>query len=396
MMTTRLVQIFTVIFLSLVHAQMPPEKITGRWNLAELAAPANNLVWTTPAQLATVNATLKSVQTIVNSSSALNPPMGIELKCYGELREWLATEGIAHPAGAPIPFRLEMNFFRLFQDCPACPVERAGEASGWVGVLVNDIAVLLEPFSKDSTGWKMWLAPRRIGTEHGFPVYESRGGSVALTKITEPMWLPVSQQDFLKFRIEEMKRELSQAKRVQTRAPGEQESTMAEMRQAVRDLARIDPKAAQEMQKTLDETARQLRENAPAQSQEWEEGLAKSRQIVRALEAELAGLTAPQRLAPAYFTNARADLETVEEEERVNRLQIREQGRLSGLVDNGEASGRMVVTINPNFFNRHLPRTAVQLLVVKNSKTDDLVVEALRKRAYATVNWPALFELVQP
>lgn len=396
MMTRRLVSILAAIFLSLAHAQVPPEKITGRWNLAELAAPTNNLVRTAPAQLATVNATLKRVQTIFNSSSALNPPMGVELKCYGELREWLATEGVAHPAGAPIPFRLELNFFRLFQDCPTCPIERAVEASGWVGVLVNDIAVLLEPFSKDSTGWKMWLAPRRIGTEHGFPVYESHGGSVALTKITAPMWLPVNQQDFLKFRIEEMNHELSQAQKVHTRAPSEQESTMAEMRQAMRDLARIDPQAAQEMQKTLDETTRQLRENAPAQSKEWEEGLAKSRQIVRALEAELAGLSASQRLAPAYFTSARADLEGFEEEERVNRLQIREQGRLSGLVDNGEASGRMVVTINPNFFNRQRPRTAVQLLVVKHRKTQDPIVQALRKEAYATVNWPALFELVQP
>lgn len=145
-----------------------------------------------------------------------------------------------------------------------------------------------------------------------------------------------------------MKSELSQAEKVLARAPSEQEHTLAEIRQAMREL-----------------------------------------------EAELAGLSAQQRLAPAYFTNARADLEGFEEE-RVNRLQIREPGRLSGLVDSGEALGRMVVVINPNFFNCNLPRPAVQLLVVKHVKTQDLVVEALRKRAYATVNWQALFELVQP
>jgi len=56
----------------------------------------------------------------------------------------------------------------------------------------------------------------------------------------------------------------------------------------------------------------------------------------------------------------------------------------------------MVVMINPNFFNRNLPRTAVQLLVMKHSKTQDPVVDSFRKRLYETVNWQALFDLVQP
>ena len=115
---------------------------------------------------------------------------------------------------------------------------------------------------------------------------------------------------------------------------------------------------------------------------------------MRDLEAEHAGLSAQQRSAPAYWGSVRADLEGFGR--RVNRLQILEKGRLLGLVNSGEALGRMVVMINPNFFNRNLPRTAVQLLVMKHSKTQDPVVDSFRKRLYETVNWQALFDLVQP
>jgi hypothetical protein len=67
-------------------------------------------------------------------------------------------------------------------------------------------------------------------------------------------------------------------------------------------------------------------------------------QFVKGYEKELAALSSAERQQPAYY------------------LRANDQPMLSGLVKAGTPWARLVVTPNPDYFNRSLPRTAIQLI----------------------------------
>ena len=68
--------------------------------------------------------------------------------------------------------------------------------------------------------------------------------------------------------------------------------------------------------------------------------------MVKNMEAELAGLSPEKRKAPAYF--------------------ISQQRMMLGppIVDKSEPDARPLVMVNPDYFDKSLPRTAVQLIVI--------------------------------
>jgi hypothetical protein len=67
-------------------------------------------------------------------------------------------------------------------------------------------------------------------------------------------------------------------------------------------------------------------------------------QFLRGYEKELAALSPSERQQPAYY------------------LRPNDQPMLSGLVKADARGARLVVTANPDYFNRSLPRTAIQLI----------------------------------
>lgn len=182
-----------------------------------------------------------------------------------------------------------------------------------------------EPAEMEDEQGLYFLAPKVVGDLQGFPIYDT--AVVIVVKSQKPLWVPVSQERFLRNAIRRAQEFLEA-----------QEKDKKEM------LEHMPPDMVSQAEKDW----RDAQEGTRALLAEYPGDIRFLRaDYVKALTQELASLSPEQRAAQAYYCQ---DWKTTR--------------RPSGLLDPGSPKARPVVSPNPDFFNPALPRTAIQVIVV--------------------------------
>jgi len=153
-----------------------------------------------------MSATLQRIDAIFRHVPSLGPPP------EGVLIGVHATVG-SYPTWTPaqfpyrrdvVPARYSVGFLHpgLFCSQGNCRVDQ-GEASGGVGVYINTPHMAFERPLAERKPDAMYGAPRRIGTVAGFPLYDLDDGIVVLTKREQPLWIPVTQEEWVRSKLRE-------------------------------------------------------------------------------------------------------------------------------------------------------------------------------------------------
>jgi len=191
---------------------------------------------------------------------------------------------------------------------------------------------------------------------------------IVLTHVRRPFWLPVSRERYLNELIHEQQGEAKRAGarpiamgdnlRMLLSLDSTHKSVAPAMKAEYEQKKKTDPKDAErEYQQFLDE-GRELDSSIAAErahATDHPEVNAVAGGVLNDLQAELAALTPAQRAAPAYWSGAAQNA--------------------SHLVDGPGPGVEQIVTPNPAFYDRTLPRTAAQMVSIEGDLTE-------RDRAY--------------
>ncbi|MDR7489635.1 MAG: hypothetical protein QN158_11895 [Armatimonadota bacterium] len=290
--------------------------VRGRWRPWK-APTVNSLARLPAAERQAFAAALTRLAEPFRRVPPLNPPMGFEVAPYR------AIEG-----GRPIRGVMWLAWYPYLRSCSTCPHSVYSDFLASFLLYVNDVEALFEvPHDKvaaDESG-TLYREPRRLADLAGFPRYEQgvRNTAVVITRRPAPILVPVSQARVIRARIREVAQEAARYERA-------------------RD--------------------------------EWRARAARERQ--RALEAELAALSPPERAAPAYCCYG--------------------SSRPSGLSAPDDPQARRVVAVNPALFDRAAPPQAFQLLIVEGRppRNPDDPLRPAFDAVWATVDWRAFLAML--
>ena len=238
---------------------------------------------------------------------------------------------------------LEINLMPyLFDDGEI--VRKAGSS---VVFYFNDPRSLLGlPINSDLDDF--YLSPVKIAEFMGYPIYmNERGEAIVIYKGREPLFLPVSQDEYLTALISaEAKKEKEHPQTVTV------DDNLIEMELAYQQLLKMDKAAAADFKKEMD----RFRKDA-SQRRETE-------QLSSAYKIELAKLSPAQRKQPAYYAV----------------YAMEKYGNLSGLVPENE-TGESQPVVKPNLE-----------ALAKNSNEIHLIVCRWRLSSDAQRGSPRLYE----
>lgn len=282
---------------------------------------------------------LTKIYEIFSRSKPLNPPVGFEVTRYRLISQ-----------GTPIPSSFSMMFFGYYRTGPGKPVQALGETAATIYVFINKISVLREsdyPVGGDEKG-NFVYGPASTSNGLGYPVYHRAPGlkpfeRIVLTNIKRPLFVPVSRERYLRSLIQKEEEEL-------------QRFTSSY------------------------NTAKQNKQDVT----HYEFNLKIKREQKKAYEDELAAMSPEQRNSQAWHPHYR---------------QLYKGGPISsGLTEPGYMDARPLVTVNEEFFDRSLPRTAFQLIVVEvpSKLTADIYVNTIPEKVLANLDWKALEGLLAP
>lgn len=133
----------------------------------------------------------------------------------------------------------------------------------------------------------IFLCPQKTADFNGFPVYQTdRGEATVISKKKIPLFIPVSQEEYLKALIEK------EEKNEQKYSPPDHQAQLQEMEQTYQKLLKIDQEAAREFRQQTSEFID--KENAQRID------------LVSILKNELSGMAADEKKRPAYYGGASA------------------------------------------------------------------------------------------
>lgn len=167
----------------------------------------------------------------------------------------------------------------------------------------------------------VYLEPEKKGEVQGFPIYN---GLIVMTRSQKPLWVPVSRERVLRAMIREAEQSEAEEQKVIAKAPPQQRERMLQYRSEMREgLARKGPARLWVLP---GERARMLKE-----------------------ELESLG--------------AKGD-----EDAYVNRQEclVPERKTASCLVEAGTTGATRLVIPNPDFYDRTLPKSAIQRIAIRD------------------------------
>ena len=301
---------------------------------------------------------LGTVLELFQAIPALRPPMGVELRPSRSIR----SVGRRNAATRVVHSWLLIQVFHP-------TLEVAGEASASVRVEVNSLTPLLYdaagPVIGDSVG-PIFLEPLLVGEVSGNRIYQTHNTAcVAVLKAHDrPLWLPVSQERFLRAQIADIRGKSHEADSTVSEALAEQREADKEIDEMIRRLRATDPAAADKLERDI-AVMRQEAEAGVGQMNELTGGW------IGELEAQLAAMSPAERARPAYLTGGGKGLEL--------------------LADPGEEGARALVAPNAEYFDADDDLTAFQLLTVRMSDVaehppETTIIDAVRRG----LNWEAL------
>ena len=352
--------------------------VTGGWVRSKTLH--RGPVQLTPDETSDFGKKLQGIVDVFRAHPSLNHPKGFHV------RSSMAVA--AHAPGAPEPDQLltakVVVALRAYVRNRTTGDVWQSRREATVEVAVNTLPLGL-PYAEDQNG-PMYLEPVVVGELAGASVYE--GGAVLLTRITRPMFLPVTKERYLRSQIEAARQGLSDYEGA--RAHGAPEGSWADEKdeairvfeKSLRGVVKRDPAHADELRKDflarLDATESAKQQEGAYYRVDTQAGIESFAKRIQRLEQELASLSPDARQAPAYIGRA--------------------TDRPSLLAEPGP-DARRLVTPNPDYFDRGLGRTSLQTLSISAPQLNQRRFFRSLLRIRATVrdqlDYPKLQTLVE-
>jgi hypothetical protein len=306
---------------------------------------------------------LQRLKDLLLAQPALNPPRGVEFN--GDIRiAWTSLCPEPPCPNVSVASNLHARFLEYFEynGKPALP----NEAEAVMDLHINDPEETLGSSNlaasmKNLKGrWVFFQLPK-IGEIQGYPLYRNYPDNLnilILTKSPKPYWLPLTQEEFLQMKIRDTEEELAKMAKVSHDPAGDayrqwvagQPERNKIHREVYEQTKKTNPqwaeKSLEESEKTeatVTEGLRKYMEKNPPQARSYLE-LAFERRLARH-KAVLASMTPGQRQAQVRYFPSRDPIEP-------------------DLLPLDSELGTPLVIANPNFMNRSLPPTAIQLIAV--------------------------------
>lgn len=331
-----------------------------------------------------MNDRAKRMIDIFRSAAPLKPPHGYLVVVGGAL-----CGDFSCPAGAPGTAEMSVLMHPYLRNNKTGVISQAGLKFDGVSidVEVNEPRVAWRAYDAHAN---LYLEPQITGHVAGYPVYEHR--YLVMTKNPRPIYIPLSQEEFIRGRIAREKGLLGDTR--ETIAKGSplqqwlanKKATMEGFEQGNAIVARTDPdkakKQREEFLRGIDETERALRSQESKNMGALTDASSGESNAIRQLEVELAGLSPRERAAPAYLPTGR-----------------NKSTRTSGLASGPDgANTQMLIVPNPQFFDRTLPRTAIQIIAIdlpgmRDNEPDD-AADSVRVAVRGALDYGRLAELL--
>lgn len=260
---------------------------------------------------------LDQICSIITSWDSIAPPQGVKVFCSG-------FDNLLEIYFLPYLFE-EGNRF-------------ASEGGPNLSITVNDLNAIWD--SPIVSG--IFLCPQKKKDFHGYPVYQNDHQEVVIVyKKTIPLFIPVSQEDYLKALIaKEDKNEPKDLKSDYMKA-------LKEMEKVYEELLKTNAEAAKEFKQGIAEFKNEIAKNGN------QTGVT---DLTALLKKELSALSAEERNRPAYYAGA---------------LAMEEFQNVSGLVPYvSREKGDALVRPNPSLTDNS-PTNQIQLLVISCSIRQD-------------------------
>jgi hypothetical protein len=264
------------------------------------------------------NSTLDEIAGIAQRWDKLSPPQGFRASFLKFLDVGFNSAIYESPQDDALPYytsRLEIVCEPFYKSESGQPqVAQIGIGSVATVIINNPYAVVGTPLIED-----IYVCPHQTADFYGYPIYQTNRDEITVASNKQiPLFLPVSQQEYLQAHIDFWEFEIEKNKAEQEK-PENQLSTKATvdvekaerqkaMDEAYRELLKFDKAAAEELKKSSIEFEAQLAEGmlnnpeaAISKSDVLEKGNSLAQQTLAALRAELASLTPDQRKKQAHY-----------------------------------------------------------------------------------------------
>lgn len=317
----------------------------------------------TRAEDAAFNAHLKKILDIILEQPCLKPPRGTELR--GWLRNWHSQACLKEPCrGVPVVGQGKLYFHRLLEGSNG-KVFPIIEADGSLSFSINDLEEALgrfRTFGRDSRGRLIMVLPEPYGDINGAALFRKGGWRTEIVVIARgdrPWWAPVSREEFLRASIRDLEKEAAKMGTISS-APNsdlyrkwiaEGPKRRKEAEQMYRELKKTNPSAAETIREQSTKLEAEMTERFRQESER--EAARAPRQMFNPLEARLQfhrevlkSMSPEERTAPAYYLQKENPLEPE-------------------LAPPGSMQGEPLAVINHDYFDRSLPRTAIQIMTVR-------------------------------
>lgn len=327
-----------------------------------------------PAEAKKLEGKLHQIRDLILATPALKNLRGYDWATFTTVKDHVDA---SHPVVASVTYVV----FPYSKD-PSSGKPVSAEEGPPLTIHINDPEAILGQgaFRMDPEA-RFSAEPPSSGQPKGFPIFA--GQFVVMSKRNQPVFLPVSQERYLKRLVERARAELNAMNARFKDVPEDPAATKREVeaRQAVLNTIRAQQeKRWADMQSTSPDRVAAERaqfdvaeKKALEEIEEFKNSTPRQRYLkhdedkLKALEAELAGLSPAQRSATAY----------------IPRTSNRD--RASGLAPQGVTDGTRIVTINPALFDPKKPKSAIQLIILGttmyNPRLFDQVQQQLDKTA---------------
>lgn len=353
-----------------------------------------------PGEYAAVSELVKNISSIFRASKALNPPTGIAVEVVPSFADNFWREEVPF---WPEPLRIHVVFYRLFKDCPTCPINKADQDSGGFYLEINSPFVLMEASQVNEQKLPMFARMhnlfRSVGAAHGFPAYENEW--MLLTKSNTPIWLPVSRGEYMRRLLKQERARLKENENLLGEPSVTQtDRHLSEMEKDLKELEKIDPATARQLRENMRKSGSQIAAQSGEDQLQRQEGLKRNREHVSSLENELAAMS-PKTLKSQACVAANP-LPSMEE--GIVSSQGAWGGKNSSMLVSDEPIGQRVVIANKNYFTRKPQADTIKFMAVRSyqggdltsSEVNDPFIFRLRKQVADSLDWQALFRLVSP
>jgi hypothetical protein len=281
-----------------VHAAQPPPDVSAFKSIAgkEKKAHSQTTIVSPPLTASESKVMLGKIQAIRQALLATSAMQGL----HGF--DWTTLGGISgREAGRPLTARLGVIAYPYFFNAKLNRTESSAEGAPFT-IYLNDVDIVLgnHGYHVDEEA-RFTFTPEPAGVLDGFPVYSAEDRFVVMTRDARPIYVPVTEQQYLELRIAQARKSLDEFK-----------TSLAQMADSPAKSAAIQKFAGR----------------------------------LSALEGELASVPQAQRASPALDPDGAPTK------------------RPSMLADVGERKTRAIVMPNPDLFDPKEPRTSVQLIVL--------------------------------